>query len=206
MKTKISQIQLKKAYAYLVEHSSFDIDFIVLISLATVICFLGFLMDSATVIIGAMVVSPLLYSVIAIPASIFEKDKSTLISRLLLLGFGLTIVTFVPTIINFFYPIDVTGLEIVERLEDSYIAYFLVALFSGIAGTFCFYWPKAIEAVTGVAISIALLPPLCILGISLSSSSNFWPTALMISLANIGGIILGSVTVLTFLYIIKSDQ
>lgn len=206
MKTKISQIELKKAYSYLVEHSSFDIDFIVLIVISTVICFLGFTMNSPTVIIGAMVVSPLLYTVVAIPASVFQRDKRTLWRRVLVLGFAFLVVVILSSACNYFFPIDLTSTEVAERLEDSYIIYFLVALFSGMAGTFCFYWPKLLEALTGVAISIALLPPLCILGFAISTGGGIWPSALAITLLNIFGIALGAIVVLGFLYLSRKTR
>jgi len=96
--------------------------------------------------------------------------------------------------------------EVAERLKDSYVIYFLVALFSGMAGTFCFYWPKLLEALTGVAISIALLPPLCILGFALSAGGGVWPGALMITILNIFGIALGAIVVLGFLYLSRKTK
>jgi len=203
MRTKLSQIELKGAYQYLIEHSRFDIDLIVLISLSTVICFLGFYMDSAAVIIGAMVVSPLLYPLVAIPAAVFEKDKSSFLRRLLILAFSVVLVILLSFLMNLLVPVDLAGNEIAERLEDSTLVYFLVALFSGMAGTFCFYWPKVIEAVTGVAISIALLPPLCILGISFATAGTVWSTAAIISGMNLFGILGGAILVLAVLYLIK---
>ena len=45
--------------------------------------------------------------------------------------------------------------------------YFLVALFSGLAGTYAFFAPKIHLALTGIAISVALIPPVVMLGVGL---------------------------------------
>ena len=55
----------------------------------------------------------------------------------------------------------------VDRLNAAMMDYFLVAFFSGLAGTYAFYSPKIHEAVAGIAISVALIPPVVMLGIGL---------------------------------------
>jgi len=65
---------LHEAYDNLTERAKLDLDFLLLTVAATVICALGFKMDSTSVIVGAMVISPLLYPVICVGATTYQLD------------------------------------------------------------------------------------------------------------------------------------
>ena len=83
--------------------------------------------------------------------------------------------------------------EVIKRLLASHTDYFLVAFFSGIAGTFTFYWPGILEAVTGIAISVALIPPVVLLGIGLAIADiSIVNSSEAIILINLLGIVLGA--------------
>ena len=58
--------------------------------------------------------------------------------------------------------------EIADRLSTVPTFYFIVAFLSGLAGTFAFFWPGIVEALAGIAISVALVPPVVMLGIGLA--------------------------------------
>ena len=73
----IAQKILNDSYYDLTERAKIDLDFLLLTVAAAAICGLGFKMNSAPVIVGAMVISPLLCPVICAGAATFQVDWST---------------------------------------------------------------------------------------------------------------------------------
>jgi uncharacterized membrane protein len=97
--------------------------------------------------------------------------------------------------------------EIVDRLGGSGMDYVLVALFSGVAGTYAFYSPKIHEAVAGIAISVAVIPPIVMLGIGIAKQdSNLIFVSSTIVLGNVFGIYVGSVVMVALLHRISRDR
>ena len=101
--------------------------------------------------------------------------------------------------------------EIVERLSEGVIDYFFVALFSGLAGTYAFFSPKIHAAVAGIAISVALIPPVVMLGIGLGLEIAKQDTNLVfvsgkIVLGNVVGIYLGAIVMVAVLHRISRDR
>jgi len=203
---KITKEGLIKSYKSLIERARLDLDFIFLTAGAAAICSFGFKMNSPAVIVGAMVISPLLYSVVSIGASFFEKDWKSFKSGLVTLSVGLMIAIGVATIINLFFFINHQS-EIVDRLSSAPVDYFLVAFFSGLVGTFAFFWPDIIEAVAGIAISVALIPPVVMVGIGIANwDTIFVIISLEIILINILGIFAGSYVTIWGLNIYSNNK
>jgi hypothetical protein len=74
IKNHFTRTLLRQAYDNLTERAKLDLDFLLLTVTASGICALGFEMNSASVIVGAMVISPLLYPVICIGATTYQRD------------------------------------------------------------------------------------------------------------------------------------
>ncbi len=199
MKTRINSAEYDQAYQYLVNHSKIDISFIVLTAVSTVLCWLGFAMDSEAVIIGAMVVAPLLYPVVALSAAVLQKESNIFGRRILVLIIGFLLVLGLSSLLGVIHPIDLTTADVAVRMVTSPVIYFLAAFFAGIAGTFCLFWPKVMQGLIGVAIAVTLLPPLCLLGITFSATGGLEGQAFLIVALNILGIIIGSFTTLIVL-------
>ena len=95
-------------------------------------------------------------------------------------------------IINNFFPVT-SGSEITERILANQADYFAVAFFSGLAGTFAYFWPGIIEAIAGIAISVALIPPVVMVGIGFARwDMPLLTSSLEIVLINVSGITVGS--------------
>ena len=83
--------------------------------------------------------------------------------------------------------------EIHDRLASSPLQYLIVAVFSGIAGTFAYYWPRVSETITGVGISVALVPPFVMVGVAVGNIDMLLlAKSSLIVLLNVIGIMLGS--------------
>jgi len=87
------------------------------------------------------------------------------------------------------------------------IDYFFVAFLSGIAGCFSIYWPKTRESLVGIAISVALIPPIVLLGIGLAQlDKEIIYSSSTIVLINIIGIIIGNLFTLLFFKLLQAKN
>lgn len=189
---KITKQSIQDSYEMLRNRSELDFDYVFMIVLAAIICFFGFRMNNPAVIIGSMVISPLLYSLVSAVSSIFYLDIKTFLKKLYSLAITIMLIIVVSFLFASLFDFPVSS-EVIERLLASHTDYFLVAFFSGIAGTFAFYWPGILEAVTGIAISVALIPPVVLLGIGLAIADiSIVNSSEAIILINLLGIVLGA--------------
>ena len=83
--------------------------------------------------------------------------------------------------------------------------------FPGVAGTYAFYSPKIHEAVAGIAISVAVIPPVVMLGVGLGIGIAIQNTDLVtvsatIVLGNVIGIYLGAIVMIAGLHRISRDR
>ncbi len=180
------------SYQKLISRAEFDIDFILLTFLAAIICFFGFKMNNASVIIGSMVISPLLSPLVAAASSLVFVNSKAFLKNFSALLFALLIVVFASFLLAKIFPFT-ENTEITNRLHTSRLDYFLVAFFSGIAGALAFYLPGIIEAVTGIAISVTLIPPMVLCGIGLALGQLPWVEySLFTTVFNILGIFIGA--------------
>ena len=149
-------------------------DFYSMIALSGSIAALGLILDSAAVIIGAMLVAPLMSAIIGMGMAIIHGDFRFLMltSRATLLGAGIAILTgFFLGLINFHG--DTTS-QILQRTNPSTLD-LVVALISGVAAAYALCRKNVSNSLPGVAIAVALVPPLATVGVCLSI--GFWGLA-----------------------------
>ncbi len=124
---------------------------------------LGLNLNSGAVIIGAMLISPLMNPILGVGLAIGTNDRDLL--WLALKNFGIAIVIALITSIVYFAltPIDIFTEEMQARTEPT-ILDALVAVFGGLAGIISVTRLDKTNAIPGVAIATALMPPLCVAG------------------------------------------
>ena len=135
---------------------------------AIVIASIGLDTNSPAVIIGAMLISPLMSPILGIGLSIGINDRKTL--WLSVRHFLIAIVVSLITSVVYFSisPFGSLTSEIAGRISPTFLDV-LVAFFGGIAGVVAITRKDLINAVPGVAIATALLPPLCVTGFGLAN-------------------------------------
>lgn len=124
---------------------------------------LGLNLNSGAVIIGAMLISPLMNPILGVGLGIGTNDRDMLWQSLV--NFGVSIIIALVTSIIYFSltPIDVFTDEMSARTEPT-ILDGLVAVFGGLAGIISITRKDKTNAIPGVAIATALMPPLCVAG------------------------------------------
>lgn len=164
----IDENQKASVVRRLMEHSTPDFDFFYLSGLATLMAALGLLAGSTSIVIGSMLIAPLLYPILGIALGLVMSNQKVLGRSLLTLlkSFGLGIILSMGATLLFFDG-DALTQEILARTEPSLI-YMAVAIVAGLAVSFTLAKPEWNEALPGIAISVALIPPLAVVGIGLA--------------------------------------
>jgi uncharacterized hydrophobic protein (TIGR00271 family) len=155
------------------DSSSPDFGFFLLVVLSGVIATLGLLVDSAAIIIGAMLVAPLMSPIIGMGLSSITGDSRLLrdaASSLLRGALLAVLISFLVAYANRSLPFIVLQSlpqEVISRTNPGPID-LGVALAGGMAAAFALAMPNISAALPGVAIATALMPPLCTVGIGLA--------------------------------------
>ena len=128
---------------------------------------LGLDLDSPAVIIGAMLISPLMSPILGIGLGIGVNDNKTLVISLKHFGIAIAIALLTSFIYFRLTPFgDITD-EISSRTSPTLLDG-LVAIFGGLAGVISITRLDKSNAIPGVAIATALMPPLCVAGYGLA--------------------------------------
>ena len=166
-----------------------SLSFYTLLSLSAVISTFGLLANSAATIIGAMIIAPLMGPIIAIAYSMVAANQRLLKRSSFTLIKGVLLTVLISIAITKLVGIRTFGSEIMGRTSPTLLD-LGVALAAGAAGGFAFTRRSIANALPGVAISVALVPPLSVVGIGVGMGSN--SVALgsgLLFLANLAGII-----------------
>jgi uncharacterized hydrophobic protein (TIGR00271 family) len=164
-------------------------------------------MGSASVVIGGMLLAPLLTPVLTLALGIVTSEKPAVFRSLYIIGKSSLIVLGISFIVSFLINLDnLENPEIVQRIQPS-LLYMYVALFSGAGAAYAWAKPNLPSSLTGVAVSVAILPPLCTVGIGLSFFDKaIIAGSLQIFLINIIGIAVSSAVVFAFLGFFKTKS
>jgi len=164
------------------------LDFFMLIGFAATIASLGLLMNSAAVIIGAMLIAPLMSAIFGLSLGIVQGDVRLLwqAAGTTLRGIGLAIL--VGAVTGLLVPIDTATGEMLARAQPTLLD-LVVALVSGAAGAYAQCRRNAVGSLAGVGIAVSLVPPLATTGIGLTMGSGVIAgSAFLLFLANLSAI------------------
>ncbi len=142
-------------------------DFYVMVALSTIIAALGLLLNSPAVIIGAMLVAPLMSAIIGMALGIVHGDRSLLLKSARTSAAGIALAVGIGLLIGWLVPGVNTTSEVMARTAPNLLDLF-VALAAGAAGAYALCRKEVAASLAGVAIAVALVPPLATVGITLS--------------------------------------
>ena len=186
------RISIEELYQKMTRVSGLSRGYILMAILASVVAGMGLLNDDVAVIIGSMVIAPLLRPNMALSLATtladIELAKKAVFTNII----GFTIVLSIGIIMGVAVDIDPSINQIAARSNVSYY-YIFIALATGIAGAYSITTGVA-EALVGVMVAVALLPPLVTAGLLLGD--KHWVDAsgaLLLCLVNIVSINLASV-------------
>jgi uncharacterized hydrophobic protein (TIGR00271 family) len=145
----------------------FDAAYVTMNILATTVASYGLLQDSASVIIGAMIIAMLLGPIVGMALALVDGNSRLMRDALLAETGGMLIVCVTAFLIGKLHQnLPLTG-EMLGRTSPN-ILDLIIALAGGAAGAYAMISPRVSGSIVGVAISTALVPPLCTFALCLA--------------------------------------
>lgn len=188
----IEGAQKDKAVKTLVERATPDFDFFFMITLSVLMATLGLLTGSETIVIGSMLIAPLMYPILGVSLGLSMSDLSLMRHSLVTLLKASALAVIAAAAVTVFYTVThgaVLTPEIVLRTQAT-LAVLGIAVVAALAMSYALARPKLSESLPGVAISVALIPPLAVVGIGLAwFNAAIFLGAFAVFLLNIGGIV-----------------
>ena len=145
--------------------------FYLLLGLAAVIATLGLIANSSATIIGAMIIAPLMNPIVSFSYAMVKLKRQLLRISALTLLTGILWVILVSFLMTQLIGLRVASSEILVRANPNLLD-LAVAMASGTAGAFALTRRSIGNALPGVAIAVALVPPLCVVGVGMALGSN----------------------------------
>lgn len=131
---------------------------------------IGLDVNSPAIIIGAMLISPLMSPILGIGLSFGIHDKESILISVKEFTIAVVLSVFTSTVYFLVSPLGSPTTEILARTNPTLLDVG-VAFFGGVAGIVAGSRSKAANAIPGVAIATALMPPICSAGFGLASGN-----------------------------------
>lgn len=137
-----------------------------LMVLSVLLALAGLYANSAPVIIGAMILAPLMSPIVSLAMGLARSDSGLIRTaiRTLLLGVAWGLACGI--LMAWLMPLDIPTSEMKMRMAPTLLD-LLVAIISGIACAYANAKEEIAKSLAGVAIAVALVPPLSVVGIGL---------------------------------------
>ncbi len=162
-KKEKEKANIEEIYQDLTELAKISKTYIVLVVLASIVASIGLIRNDIAVIIGSMVIAPLLSPNMALSFATTLADSKLAKQAILASIIGYAISFSIGVIFGIFSEINVSSSEISTRVNVNFM-YILLALSAGIAGSLSITKNVA-QALVGVMVAVALLPPLVTSGL-----------------------------------------
>ncbi len=185
---QVDESELEALKVRLENISKLSTEFLVLLSGSTLIATLGLFQNSPAVIIGAMIIAPLMRPLVGLSLATLTGEAKLLVRAASTLLVGTAVGALISASVSLLLKsIEMTP-EILGRTHPTLLD-LGVAMFAGAVGAYCLSDSKLSDSLAGVAISVALVPPLSVVGIGLASSSvPIWAGAALLYATNLIGI------------------
>jgi len=156
----------KELFMQLRENAQTHSSFISLMMLSSLVASLGLFLSSPAVIIGAMVLAPLMLPIVSLSMALLRNDQTLLKQSLTTIAIGVGLAMGMAAMLALIIPITRVTPEMTARLHPNLLD-LGVAIFSGMAGAYAHVRESIMKSMPGVAIAVALVPPLCVAGIGI---------------------------------------
>lgn len=163
---KAQESEFKELFLSLKESAKLSSVFVVLMILSTLLATTGLFQNSAPVIIGAMVLAPLMAPIVSLSMGVVRGEEHLISNSLKTLFIGILTALVFSCLLTLFIPLSTVTDEMGGRLNPN-ILDLIIAVISGIAGAYANSKSEVAKSLAGVAIAVALVPPLSVTGIGI---------------------------------------
>lgn len=164
-------VPLLKLRESLLKDARLTQSYIVLLVGSCLIATSGLLINSAAVIIGAMIIAPLIMPLRGLPFAMLEGDRELLSTSFLSVLVGTILSILVSGLVGLIISLPDFGTEILSRTQPTLIDLLIAIAAGGISG-YAKIRPEIGDAISGTAIAVALMPPLCVIGLGIAQGSR----------------------------------
>ncbi|MGC9318835.1 MAG: TIGR00341 family protein [Armatimonadota bacterium] len=204
--TDIKPRRRREIYEDVAEQSQPGGAFYVMVALSTVIAAYGLIINSAAVVIGAMLVAPLMGPIFGIALALSSGNRRLLWTAIQSEALGILLAVGVAAVIGL-VPLRLPpDTEWLMRTQPTLFD-LAIALASGLAGAYALVDERVSPALPGVAVAVALLPPLAACGLSLATMRwEMAAGAMMLFTANFFAIQLASAAVFSLFGMLRVQR
>lgn len=184
--------EFKELFKVLKENSETKSAYLVLMILSTILATFGLFANSSPVVIGAMILAPLMAPIISLSMGVLRQNKKLILNSAYTVAIGLILSFICAVLITLITPLHHANAEITARIRPNLLD-LGIAVVSGIAGAYAHAREEVAKTLAGVAIAVALVPPLAVSGIGLGwGDFNIFTGAFLLLMTNLAGIILAA--------------
>ncbi|MDQ3393469.1 MAG: TIGR00341 family protein [Bacteroidota bacterium] len=191
--------EFKDLFKVLKENSEPKSSYLVLMILSTILATFGLFGNSSPVVIGAMILAPLMSPIISLSMGVLRQNKNLIIKSSFTVAVGLLLSFLCAVLITLITPLHHVNSEITARIRPNLLD-LGIAVVSGVAGAYAHAREEVAKTLAGVAIAVALVPPLAVSGIGMGwGDANIFTGAFLLLMTNLAGIILAAAVTFLFL-------
>ncbi len=203
----VSKLERDELSENIIRSSALKGGFYLLIILSTFIVTVGLLKNNIILTIGGMLVAPLLSPILSISLSMTIINLKIFLRSIRIFIITTLVSVFVSYTLGLIANFSLTDINLIDLMRAGGITAFLIPVAAGIAASFTWAKKELSSSLPGVAITVTLLPPLTVMGLSLAVQ-NFlvFKESLNIYLINVAGIILGSLIIFLIMGFRKSEK
>lgn len=195
----ITETEKNEAVESVIQHATPRQDFFLMLTLSVSMAAFGILLNSTVILVGSMLIAPLLYPLLSLSLGIIVADEKLIGRSVYTIAKSIAFALAAGFIIGFLFSGHSSVASLPFGIADgspSPLLYAVVAAIAGFAAAFAITKPHLNETLPGVAISVALVPPLAAAGIALSFFNwAVFSNALLLFVVNIIGIVFSAMIV-----------
>jgi uncharacterized hydrophobic protein (TIGR00271 family) len=199
LQKKASRINHKAVIKDIYEEVDVSVGYFLVLSLANLIALGGLVTDSAPVIIGAMLISPLMGPILSIGFAFITGEKVIWTKSVKKISISIILTVVVAAIATYLSPLKEITHEIIVRTRPN-LYDLAIAFFAGTAGAAAICTKKNyLTIVPGVAIATAVIPPLSVAGFGIGTGHfNIFFGGFFLFFTNLVAMILSTCAVFYF--------
>ncbi len=164
--------------------------YIIMMILSTLIATFGLFGNSSPVIIGAMILAPIITPIVSFAMGMVRYDVNMLKTGITTIIVGTVVALIFAAGVSLIIPLKILTSEIDARLSPTLLD-MGIAVASGVAAAYAHAEKGIAKSLAGVAIAVALVPPLSVAGIGIGWWDwDVFSGAFLLYLTNLAGIIM----------------
>ena len=184
-------------------------DFFFMIILSILTATFGLFLANTAIIIGSMLIAPMLYPLLSLSLGIIMSDFKLISRSFYTIVKSVIIAALAGAVATWLFSSQLPELPpLIDTMTQPTLPYVVIAIIAGLAGSFALVKPQLNETLPGIAISVALIPPLATIGIGVARFD--WVIisgSLLLFLVNAIGIIFASMITFSLMnFYVKRDK